>query len=125
MSFQNGYQLHDGVDADPHRVKIEHLGVFLGVHLVQTLLEHLGLLEVGLLAGVLAPRKEDLYLRGTLPAWMSSSKMEEMRLVSTCCSCPAFLDRGRYIVIFIQLFAVYITLVPQPTPLPAYFRHAR
>lgn len=58
--FQNLDKFHYRIDAQPHRVQVEHAGVLLGVYFVEALLKHLGLLDVGLLPGVLASRQEYL-----------------------------------------------------------------
>lgn len=100
MCFQNCDQLHDSVDSDPHRVQIKDVRVLLGIDLVEALLEHLGLLEIWFFSSVLATGEEDICFGTVVPACISSSKMEQMRLVSTCCSCTAFLERGLYIVLF-------------------------
>jgi hypothetical protein len=69
---------------------------FLGVLLVEALLEHLGLFEVGLLPGVLASGEEDLCMVDGLPRWKSSSKMEAMNLESTCWSAFCLLESARF-----------------------------
>lgn len=86
VGFEDGDELHDGVDSEAHRVEVEHVRELLGVDLVQALLEHLGLLEVRLLARVLAAGEEDVCVCCTVPAWNSSSKMEVISLGSACCS---------------------------------------
>lgn len=58
--LEDANELHYGIDAQPHRVEVEDMREFLRVLLIETLLEHLRLLEVGLLAGILTSREEDL-----------------------------------------------------------------
>lgn len=86
MGLEDGDELHDGVDPQPHGVEVEHVRELLGVDLVEALLEHLGLLEVGLLPRVLATGEEDVYVSPSVPAWNSSSKMDVMSFGSACCS---------------------------------------
>jgi hypothetical protein len=55
MSLEGADELHDGVDAKPHRVKVEYVRELLGVDLVQAFLEHFCLFQIRLLPSVLAP----------------------------------------------------------------------
>lgn len=60
VSLESADELHDCVYTQTHRVQIENMRKLLRVHFVQTLLEHLGFLEVWLLTSILASRKKDL-----------------------------------------------------------------
>lgn len=67
--FEDGNEFHDGVDSKAHGVEVEDVREFLGVDLVETLLEHFGLFEIRLLSRVLATREEDVYISYSVPAW--------------------------------------------------------
>ena len=70
--LEDANELHYGIDAQPHRVEVEDMREFLRILLIETLLEHLRLLEVGLLAGILTSREEDLCISCKIPRWKSS-----------------------------------------------------
>lgn len=101
--FEDGNQLHDGVDTDPHGVEVEDMRVFLGVDFVETLFEHFGLFHIWFFSSVLAAGEEDVWISPVLPECISSSKMEEMACVSRCCSLPAFFVMVLYIIINIMV----------------------
>lgn len=58
--LENANELHYGIDAQPHGVEVEDMREFLRILLIEALLKHLRLLEVGLLTGILTSREEDL-----------------------------------------------------------------
>ena len=70
MGFKNGDEFHDGIDTYSHRIEVKHLRMFFRVDFIQTFLEHLGFLQIWFFSCVLAPGKENVCVRGVLPAWI-------------------------------------------------------
>ena len=101
--LENANELHYGIDAQPHGVEVEDMREFLRILLIEALLKHLRLLEVGLLTGILTSREEDLFITSKIPRWKSSSKIDAMNLESTCWSAFCFFDKARFILL---LFSV-------------------
>ena len=67
VGFQNRNKFHYSIDAQPHRVQVQHVGVFFRVYLVVAFLEHFPLLQVGFFPRVLTPRHEQFFVSARVP----------------------------------------------------------
>ena len=83
--LKNGDKFHDGVDPDSHGIEVEDVRMLFGVDFIEAFLEHFSFFQIRFLPCILAPGEEDIWVIILIPAWISSSKMEEMTLVLTFC----------------------------------------